>query len=104
MAKAQGKSLKGKAVLITGAARRLGRDMALAAAKEGADVAITFLSSEREARETIVDIGGFGVRAVALRCDVRDQKNVQEVVKECVRELGGIDVLINNAGFYETVN
>ena len=104
MAKAEAKSLKGKAVLITGAARRLGRDVALAAAKQGADVAITFLSSEREARETIVDIGGFGVRAVALRCDVRDQKNVQQVVKECVRELGGIDVLINNAGFYETVD
>jgi len=96
-------SLKGKAVLITGAARRLGRDMALMAARAGADVAITFLSSQCEAQQTVVDIAGFGVRAVALRCDVRDEKNVQEVVKECVRELGGIDILINNAGFYETV-
>jgi 3-oxoacyl-[acyl-carrier protein] reductase/pteridine reductase len=96
--------LRGKAVLITGAARRLGRDTALAAAGAGADVAITFLTSEREAQETVVDIAGLGVRAVALRCDVRDEKSVQDTVKECVRELGGIDLLINNAGYYETVD
>jgi 3-oxoacyl-[acyl-carrier protein] reductase/pteridine reductase len=104
MTNARGESLKGKAVLITGAARRLGRDMALAAARAGADVAITFLTSQHEARETVVDIAGLGGRAVALRCDVRDEKNVQEAVKECVLELGGIDILINNAGFYETVD
>ena len=104
MAKDIGKPLQGKAVLITGAARRLGRDMALRAAEAGADVAITFLTSAREAQETIVDICGFGVRGVALRCDVRDEHSVKATVKECVRELGGIDVLINNAGYYETVD
>ena len=65
------KPLKGKTALVTGAARRLGRASALALAEAGADVAITFRTSAREARETVVDLMGFGVRAFALRCDVQ---------------------------------
>jgi 3-oxoacyl-[acyl-carrier protein] reductase/pteridine reductase len=96
--------LRGKTVLITGAAKRLGRACALAMAEAGADVAITFLTSAREAQHTVVDIGGFGVRAVVLRCDVREEKSVRNAVKETVKELGGIDILVNNAGIYETVD
>lgn len=98
------KPLRGKAVLITGGARRLGRAFALAMAEAGADVAITFLKSAREAQHTVIDISGFGSRAVALRCDVRDQKSVRSTIKEAVRELGGIDILVNNAATYETVD
>jgi NAD(P)-dependent dehydrogenase (short-subunit alcohol dehydrogenase family) len=98
-----GKPLSGKAVLITGGARRLGRAFALAMANAGADVAITFLTSAREAQHTVVDIAGCGVRGVALRCDVRDEKSVKATVKEVVKELGGIDILVNNAANYETV-
>ena len=94
--------LKGKAVLITGGAKRIGRELALAFAGAGADVAITFLSSGSESRQTLADVAGLGVRAVAVRCDVADERNVKEMVKEVVRELGGIDVLVNNAGMYET--
>ncbi len=94
--------LSGKAVLITGAAKRLGRASALALAKAGADVAITFQHSAREAQHTVIDIGSHGVRAVALRCDVTDPKSVKAAVKEAARELGGIDILINNAANYET--
>jgi NAD(P)-dependent dehydrogenase (short-subunit alcohol dehydrogenase family) len=97
-----GKPLSGKVVLITGGARRLGRATALAMAEAGADVAITFRNSVREAQHTIIDLGSFGVRAVALRCDVTDPKGVKEAVKETARELGGIDILVNNAGNYET--
>jgi NAD(P)-dependent dehydrogenase (short-subunit alcohol dehydrogenase family) len=96
------KPLAGKAVLITGAARRLGRASALALAEAGADVAITFLRSAREAQHTVIDISSRGVRAVALRCDVTDPKNVKDTVREVGRELGGIDILINNAANYET--
>jgi 3-oxoacyl-[acyl-carrier protein] reductase/pteridine reductase len=71
-------------------------------AEAGADVAITFRNSVREAQHTIIDLGSFGVRAVALRCDVTDPKGVKEAVKETVRELGGVDILVNNAGNYET--
>jgi NAD(P)-dependent dehydrogenase (short-subunit alcohol dehydrogenase family) len=96
-------SVRGKAVLITGGAKRLGREIALAMARAGADVAITYLNSEREARKTVVDLSGEGVRAVALRCDVRSEKDIRQAMREVRRELGGLDVLVNNAGVYETV-
>jgi NAD(P)-dependent dehydrogenase (short-subunit alcohol dehydrogenase family) len=96
------KPLAGKAALITGGARRLGRATALALAEAGADVAITFRESAREAQHTVIDLSSFGVRAVALRCDVTDEKSVKAVIKEVGRELGGLDILVNNAANYET--
>jgi 3-oxoacyl-[acyl-carrier protein] reductase/pteridine reductase len=96
------KPLRGKTVLITGGARRLGRASALALAGAGADVAITFRASMRDARRTVIDVSGLGVRALALACDVTDEKSVKSAVKEAVRELGGIDILVNNAANYET--
>jgi NAD(P)-dependent dehydrogenase (short-subunit alcohol dehydrogenase family) len=103
MLKTETRLLAGKTVLITGAAKRLGRASALALARAGADVAITFLRSAREAQHTVIDLSAVGVRAVALRCDITDQKSVRAAVKETVKELGGIDILINNAANYETV-
>ncbi len=97
------KPLLGKSVLITGAARRLGRAAALAMAAAGADVAITFLTSSREAQSTVIDLGGFGVRSIALRCDVTDPKSVASTVREIKKEFGGLDILVNNAANYETV-
>src|ERR1700751_1664164 len=96
------KPLRGKTALITGAARRLGRASALALAGAGADVAITFRNSAREARETVVDLSGHGVRAFALRCDVTDEASVRGMMKDVGRELGRIDILVNNAANYET--
>lgn len=97
------KPLLGKTALVTGAARRLGRASALALAQAGADVAITFRNSAREARETVVDLSGFGVRAFALRCDVTDEASVRAMMKDAGRELGRIDILVNNAANYEAV-
>ncbi len=97
------KVLSGKVVLVTGAARRLGRAIALAAAEKGADVAITYRNSAAEARGVIRDIARYGGEALALRCDITDEINVREMVKEVVGVLGGIDVLVNNAANYETV-
>src|ERR1700716_2759487 len=94
--------LLGKTALVTGAARRLGRASALALARAGADVAITFLNSSKEARETVVDLSGLGVRAFAFRCDVTDEAGVKAMIKEAGRELGRIDILVNNAANYET--
>jgi 3-oxoacyl-[acyl-carrier protein] reductase/pteridine reductase len=96
------KPLRGKTVLITGAARRLGRASALALAEAGADVAITFRNSARDARETVVDLCGLGVRAFALKCDVTDEASIHAMMKEAGRELGRIDILVNNAANYET--
>ena len=101
MAKRAG-TLSGRTVLVTGAAKRLGRAIALAAADEGADVAITYRTSAREARAVVGELARRGVEALAVRCDVTDERNVREMVREVAATLGGIDVLVNNAANYET--
>ncbi|MGD0506193.1 MAG: SDR family oxidoreductase [Terriglobales bacterium] len=98
-----GKVLSGKTMLVTGAAKRLGRAIALAAAENGADVAITYRESAHEVRALIEELALHGVEALAVRCDVTDEKSVREMVKEVATELSGIDVLVNNAANYETV-
>jgi NAD(P)-dependent dehydrogenase (short-subunit alcohol dehydrogenase family) len=95
--------LSGKTVLVTGAAKRLGRDIALAAAEAGANVAITYRTSAREAESLVAELAKHGGEALALRCDVTDETSVSEMVKEAASELGGINVLVNNAAIYETV-
>ena len=97
------RSLASRVVLVTGGAKRLGRASALALARAGADVAITYLRSEREARKTVQQIQALGVQALAVKCDVTDRKSVQEALREVMRQFGGIDILVNNAGTYETV-
>src|SRR3954453_3535605 len=99
----QVRPLQGKTALITGAAKRLGRASALCLAQAGADVAITFRNSAREARETVVDLSALGVRAFAFHCDVTRENEVQRKMKDAGRELGRIDILVNNAANYETV-
>src|SRR5271168_1384847 len=95
--------LSGKTVLVTGAAKRLGRAIALAAAERGADVAITYRESAREARLVAEELAQSGGRALAVRCDITDEESVREMVKEVAAELGGIDVLVNNAANFEDV-
>jgi len=102
MRKTLDKPLQGKTVLVTGGAKRLGRAIALAMGKAGADVAITFLRSGREAQHTVIDLSSFGVRSVALRCDITDERSVRGTIKEVAKELGGLDILVNNAANYET--
>jgi 3-oxoacyl-[acyl-carrier protein] reductase/pteridine reductase len=98
------KTLQNKVALVTGAAKRLGRASALALASAGADVAMTYLRSKREAEETLEEIKALGVRGLAVRCDVTDEASVRRAVKNVVQRLGGMDILVNNAGNYETVN
>jgi len=92
--------LRGKACLITGGAKRLGRASALALAQAGADVAITFRNSAREAQHTVVDLASLGVRSFALHCDITDEASVKSMMNEAGRELGRIDILVNNAANY----
>ena len=95
-------ALAGKVVLVTGAAKRLGRAIARAAAAAGADVAITYRNSASEARMVVGELAQYGVEALAVRCDITDEMNVREMIKEVAGALGGIDVLVNNAANYET--
>ena len=97
------KPLAGRVALITGAAKRLGRSAALALAEAGADVAITFLSSEKQAQRTLKELQRASIRALAIRCDVTDLKSVRTAVEEVTKKLGGLDILVNNAGTYDTV-
>jgi NAD(P)-dependent dehydrogenase (short-subunit alcohol dehydrogenase family) len=95
--------LEGKTALVTGAAKRIGRSLALALAEQGADVAITYRSSEVDALATVDAIRRHRVRAVAVYCDLGDAACVRGTVEATIRELGRIDVLVNNAGLFQTL-
>jgi 3-oxoacyl-[acyl-carrier protein] reductase/pteridine reductase len=96
--------LKGKTVLITGGARRLGRAIALAMAQSGANIAFTFRSSTNEAGERLKEIKAAGVRALAIECDLRDAKSTGGAVRSVLEQFVQIDVLVNNAGVFQTAN
>jgi NAD(P)-dependent dehydrogenase (short-subunit alcohol dehydrogenase family) len=95
--------LEGKTALVTGAAKRIGRSLALALAEQGADVAITYRSSKADALATVDAIRRHRVRAAAVYCDLGDPACVRGTVEATIRELGRIDVLVNNAGLFETL-
>lgn len=96
--------LKGKTVFITGGARRLGRAMALAMARSGANVAFTYRSSASEATQTVKEIQSTGGQALAFECDLRRPASAGDVVKNVLKHFGQIDLLINNAAVFETAN
>jgi len=97
------RSLAGKTVLVTGAAKRIGRAMALGFAQQGAAVAITYGASADEAEETVQALAGFDVEAMAVRCDLRDPEDIRQTVGAVVEEFGRLDILVNNAGIFESV-
>ncbi|HYQ73537.1 SDR family oxidoreductase [Cellulomonas sp.] len=92
--------LEGKRALITGGDSGIGRAVALAFAREGADVAISYLPDEEEdAQETVRLVEDAGRRALTLPGDIRDEAFCAQLVERTVAELGGLDVLVNNAAF-----
>jgi NAD(P)-dependent dehydrogenase (short-subunit alcohol dehydrogenase family) len=95
-------SLQGQAALVTGAAKRIGRILALALAKAGANVVITYRGSEAEAQNTVGELEALGVKALGVHCDVRDPVCVERAVATAAEHFGRIDLLVNNAGVFET--
>jgi NAD(P)-dependent dehydrogenase (short-subunit alcohol dehydrogenase family) len=92
-----------KAVLVTGSARRLGREIALASAQAGWDVAVHYHGSRREALETASEIRGLGRRSVVVQGDLRKVPDCRRVVREAKRRLGRLDALVNSAAdFFPT--
>ena len=87
---------------MTGAAKRIGRSLALSLAAAGADVAITYRGSDAEAHATVEALRKHKVRAMAVQCDVRDQESVAAAVAGVVEQFGRLDILVNNAGTFET--
>ncbi len=94
--------LNGKVVLVTGAARKIGRTLAHTLAEAGADVAITYRDSDVAAEQTLRELAATGQRALALRCDIRDPISVRTCVAAVLQEFGRLDILINNAGVFAT--
>jgi 3-oxoacyl-[acyl-carrier protein] reductase len=90
--------LAGKAALVTGGSRGIGAAIAVELARAGAAVAFTYRSHPAGAEETAKRIGESGGRALALACDVADTAAVDALVARVQQELGGLDVLVNNAG------
>jgi pteridine reductase len=89
--------LKGKVALVTGAGKRLGRAVALRLAEEGADVAVHYGTSAKEAAEVVGKIEEMGQRAVAIRADLRSVDEIRRMMLEVGNGLGRLDVLVNSA-------
>jgi 3-oxoacyl-[acyl-carrier protein] reductase len=91
--------LSGRTALVTGGSIGIGRAAALALARCGADVVITYLTRPNEAKEVMEAMRALGVKAEAYKCDVADAVQVDSMVQQAAKALGGhIDILVNNAG------
>ncbi|GKS10061.1 3-oxoacyl-[acyl-carrier-protein] reductase FabG [Paenibacillus chitinolyticus] len=90
--------LSGKAALVTGASRGIGRAIALELAASGADVAVNYAGSEQAAEEVVKEIEAMGRRAIKLRGDVSNSQEAEDLVKQTIEALGSLDILVNNAG------
>lgn len=89
-----------KVSLVTGAGRRLGRQIALALAGSGHDIVVNYYTSEKIALKTVELIKQMGVNAIAIRADVSNKIQVKRMIDRIVKQFGHIDVLINNAGIF----
>lgn len=94
--------LEGKVALITGADSGIGRAVAIAFAREGADIAISYLNEDRDANETVRWVEEAGRRAVALPGDITSEEHCQHLVRQCLENFGQLDILVNNAAFQRT--
>jgi NAD(P)-dependent dehydrogenase (short-subunit alcohol dehydrogenase family) len=90
--------LEGRVALVTGAARDVGREIALALASEGAPVAVNYNNSGEGAQAVVEEIVAKGGRAIACKADIADLAAVKSMVSRTANELGGLDILVNNAG------
>lgn len=91
--------LRGKVALVTGSSRGVGRAIAIGYAKEGAKVLVNYTSNENAAKEVVDEIKKLGSDAVAVKADVAIKAEAEALVQAAVDEFGGLDVLVNNAGF-----
>jgi NAD(P)-dependent dehydrogenase (short-subunit alcohol dehydrogenase family) len=95
-----GKALEGQVALVTGAAKRIGRSIALRLAAEGADVVVNYATSKAEAEELVREIQGSGRRAIAVEANVSRRADVHKLFAAAEKEFGRLDILVNNAGMF----
>src|SRR5438309_6689834 len=91
-------SLTGKVALVTGASRGIGRAIALALARDGADVAVNYINRAAEADAVRKDILQLGRRCASIQADVSVKREVEKLIGETEKSLGTVEILINNAG------
>lgn len=91
--------LAGRAAVVTGSSRGVGRNIALAYAKEGADVLVNYTSSEGPALELVDHIKGLGRKSIAVKADVAVKAEVENMMDTAKQEFGRLDIVVNNAGF-----
>jgi 3-oxoacyl-[acyl-carrier protein] reductase/pteridine reductase len=96
-------TLIGKAALVTGGARRIGREIALELAAAGCDVTVTYRHSKKEAEEVLTLVHELGRLAIAIECDVRSEQSVRSAIAASINFHGHLDVLVNNAAIFESV-
>jgi NAD(P)-dependent dehydrogenase (short-subunit alcohol dehydrogenase family) len=94
--------LTGKVAVITGGDSGIGRAVAIAYAREGADVLISYLSEDSDAKDTAGYVEKAGRRAVLVKGDVANPQHCRTIIQTAVDELGGVDILVNNAAFQMT--
>lgn len=94
----ENKPLAGKSALVTGASRGIGAAVARRIAQEGANVAVTFNTGKAEADTVVAEITGAGGTAVAIQADFTEAEAAQSAVTAAVEALGGLDIVVNNAG------
>jgi 3-oxoacyl-[acyl-carrier protein] reductase len=90
--------LEGKKAIVTGGSRGIGRAIALMYAKEGADVLVNYHSNDAAAKDTVAQIEKLGRKGIAVAADVASYESAQNMVGECIKQLGGVDIVVNNAG------
>lgn len=91
------RDFEGKAVIVTGASRRIGAATAAEFGRRGASVALTYLTNKERAEKVGAEIEKAGGKALVLRTDVRDRQSIRDLVDAAARAFGGVDVLVNNA-------
>ena len=90
--------LKGQTALVTGANSGIGRAIALALGRAGADVVINYVAAPEDAAQVVDEIRKGGQRAVAIQADVSNEAEVEAMFAKAVHELGTVDIFVNNAG------
>ncbi len=91
-------NLKEKNAIVTGATRGIGKAIALKLASQGANIAVLCVGSQEDADKALAEIEALGVKAAFYRCDVSSMDETKAVVKQVIKDFGGVDILINNAG------
>lgn len=92
------KPLNGQVALVTGASRGIGRSIALNLASLGANVVVNYSGNEEAAQEVVAEIHALGVESVALKANVGNSEQAENLIKETINAWGRIDILVNNAG------